>query len=136
MKSLTVVTMPLMILIVGCYSETSLTKDETVGDNVTAYFHLRDGTHVKSVPGRHARVDGGYQVSGEIYLPDESAGKSGEAMAHHAFEGRIPDANIQETTKEEFDWLMTTVAVALPVAVLVYPSCNLKAIGPVFYGRR
>ena len=120
-----------LIFLTGCYSESLLTRGEAVPDDVAVYYYLQNGAHVKSAAGQHVRVDGGYQVTGEIRFPAGRGNKFEDKKTDLPFAGRIPDGDIKEVGRESFDWLKTTVAVAIPVAVLVYLGTNFE-ISPDF----
>ncbi len=54
------------ILLTGCYSPTTITKDDTPNlDNVALTFYLTDGTYIRSKAGNHHRIENGYEVTGE-----------------------------------------------------------------------
>jgi hypothetical protein len=75
MKAISVL-LSFSILLIGCFTESSITKDELAPDDSKVIFYLRDGSYIKSYSDYHCRVEGGYQVSGTIVKEGKSPEKS------------------------------------------------------------
>ena len=57
------------ILFIGCYTNTTVTKDTQEVDDVRVddanlIFRLKDGSYITSKGGQHHRVENGYEVTG------------------------------------------------------------------------
>ena len=103
MKAISVL-LSFSILLVGCYSQSSLTKDEAVPNNETVVFYLKDGTYVESKSEEHTRIDTGYQVVGGLFKDKHAQGR---------FEGVIHDSDIQKVTANEFNVVRTSIGAVL-----------------------
>jgi hypothetical protein len=94
----------------GCFTERSITRDEAVPVDTKVYFHLADSSCVRSYAGRHERIDGGYTVSGDLFVPGTFPKK---------FDGVISDSAIVRVTQAKLNWWGTILGVALVVPILV-----------------
>lgn len=114
------VILPLAILLAGCYSQTTLTKDTQAppsGTEVT--FRLRNGIEI--VSSEYQRIENGYHIVGRWNSGD--------------YDGFVPDGIISEMFFTEFDTAKTVVVVALgvgiPVAIFISSvSLPLKGANP------
>jgi hypothetical protein len=97
------------ILLAGCYTNTPLTKDNTLNlDGKDLTFYLTDGTYIKSQGGKHHRIENGYKV----------AGKSNSNQYWKEFDGIVLDEQIKDITISEYDEDLTTIAIVATVMVL------------------
>ena len=65
MKLLCII-MSFTLLLTGCYSPTTITKENTANlDNEAVTFYLTDGTFIESKAENHHRIENGYEVTGE-----------------------------------------------------------------------
>jgi hypothetical protein len=108
------------IVLVGCYSQSSLTKDESVPNNEAVVFYLKDGRYIKSKPEEHTRTDTGYQVVGELVKNKQTQGR---------FEGVIHDSDIQKVTANTLDIVSTSIAVVFG-AVMVLVVVGVIVLAP------
>lgn len=100
----------------GCFSESTLSKDESPADDSEVLFYLHDGSYVKSSSGNHHRIENGYQVSGEIV----------KDKIRESFEGIVNDNDIKKVTTERLNVTRTLiggvfglVAISLIVGLVV-----------------
>lgn len=106
----------LAFLFTGCFTESPITKDETVHDDTKAFFYLKDGSYVRSFADYHQRTDSSYRVWGTLFMKGESVGR---------FEGVLPDSSITKITRYKFNWIGTLLV--LPLATLVVAGAVLAA---------
>ena len=66
MKTVTCTLLSFSILFCGCFTESSVTKDELAPGESKVIFYLKDGSYIKSYSDHHHRVEGGYQISGTL----------------------------------------------------------------------
>jgi hypothetical protein len=92
----------------GCFTEAVLGKDDPPPDDGTIVFHLSDSTHVTSPPGKHRRVDAGYEVKGTIMNPNQTL---------NTFEGIILNDDVAAITVSRYN---PTGTVALICGVSVF----------------
>jgi hypothetical protein len=95
-------------LLCGCFTESSLTKDESPPGDAKVFFHLTDGSSVRSYADRHPRVEGGYQVAGIVFRKGGFPEK---------FDRMIPDSEIESIGAEELDVPGTLIGVALAAVI-------------------
>ena len=100
----------------GCYTNSYLSKYDSLPDDKTVRFHLTDGEQIKSPSGRHQRVEGGYQVVGEFVKGMEIREK---------FEGIVLDRMIDYVTVQEFN-TAGTVALVVGVSAVIAVVVSLK----------
>ena len=108
---------PFTLLLCGCFSQSSLTKGETVPVDEAVVFYLKDGSYVMSDANQHRRVETGYQVSGDRYM------KIGEDLRgvhwkKEPFSGAIADSDIQEITAKRFNVVTTVLVSAAGVGIV------------------
>jgi hypothetical protein len=87
------------LLSMGCFSESTIAKDESPPDDSEVLFYLHDGSYVKSTSGNHHRIENGYQVSGEL--------AKGKVREH--FEGIVRDNDIEKVTMERLNVTRTLI---------------------------
>ena len=92
------------VLVMGCFTESSITRNELAPDESKVIFYLQDGSYIKSFSGNHHRIDSGYQISGEIARKDQIPKK---------FEGVLSDAEIAKVTVEKFNVVGTVLGCVL-----------------------
>ena len=90
------------ILLTGCYSSTTVTKDNPNVDDKTLIFHLHNGSRIVAKAGQHQRIENGYRI---IYNPEDVV--------------IVLDEQIKEVVVRESDTGMTVlVAVVIPLALI------------------
>ena len=99
------------LLLTGCYSNTTVTKDSPNLVNEELTFYLIDETYIKSESGKHHRVEYGYKVVGRLYRFGERKWED--------FDGIIGDGEIKEITKSEYDENLTTNIIVGTIAAVV-----------------
>jgi hypothetical protein len=109
------------LLLCGCYTETSLTKEEPAPDNSKVFYYLRGGSYVKSPPKQHHRVEAGYQVTGT---------KVTKGKISEKFDGVVKDDDIEKIGAEEFN-LWGTVGLVGGAILLVG---GIYALGQSWHG--
>ncbi len=100
-------------LLLGCMSTASITSEQPGFVEKKVVFHLADSSIVRSEPGQHQRIDGGYKVTGLHTKGD---------WILDDFEGVIHDADLREVTVTELDTgrtVMAAVAVVGAIAIVV-----------------
>ena len=98
------------ILLTGCYSHATITKDDPLPPpNVEVTFRLNDGTYLLSH--EYQRVENGYHIVGELH--------SDQSWNIKEFSGIIPDERISKVFIVEYDSGKTVVAVVLGVGIVV-----------------
>jgi len=109
------------LLFCGCYSYTSVSKDEPVLNDRDAWFHLKNGGVLEAKAGQYSRVDGGYQVTGTITRQDtlRLSSVTGVRKTVEPFAGVLRDAEITEVTAYQYNGTLTLVLILLPVASVV-----------------
>ena len=107
------------VLATGCYTESAVTREESLPEGSVVRFYLHDGSVVKTMPGNYVRVDNGYQVSGEIV----------SATVAREFEGVIRYADIMEITAERYDQGVTAIAIVFGGILVVTTLLMVLAIG-------
>jgi hypothetical protein len=116
----------LSLLLCGCYTEASLTRDERAPDDSKVFFYLHDGSYVKSLSHKHHRVESGYQAAGT---------KMTKARTSENFDGILQDADIASIGSMEFN-LWGTVALVggttLFVAGLIAVGSSMQGFGGSF----
>jgi hypothetical protein len=104
------------ILLTGCYSKTTVTKDRPNTDNEELTFRLRwitynnikvfynndNWSYIISKGGQHHRIDNGYEVTGKLVNSKDNSSKE--------FSGVLNDEQIKEVTISEYDATLTWVA--------------------------
>lgn len=114
------VSLAFSLLFVGCYSQTEITKDESVPDDEVAFFYLKDGTYVESLEKAHDRIEGGFHVTGWRFKDEKNGlGK---------FSGVILDSDIQKVTAKKFDWRQSLV-VGVPIVFSAFLLVGLLVWG-------
>lgn len=109
------------ILLTGCYSHTTVTKDRPNTDNEELTFTLlwmKQGTgksiynHGEGyiISKQYHRIENGYEVTGKLVIPTNKAGTD--------FSGILYDDQIKEVTISEYDTVLTLVAVGGVVLVV------------------
>jgi hypothetical protein len=111
MKTTTCILLSISILFVGCFTESSITRDELAPDDSKVFFYLKDGSYIKSYSDQHQRVEGGYHVSGTIIRKGESA---------VTFDGLVLDRDIDRFGVDEFNVVGTLLGVGLVGTLTVY----------------
>jgi len=108
------------ISLCGCYSYSSLAKDEPILWDKDARFQLKDGSLVEASAGQYTRIEGGYQVAGTIVRQDtvQSTGVSGVRKTVIPFSGTIHDADIKDVTAYQYDGSSTVLAIVLSVTIV------------------
>ncbi len=107
------------VLFCGCYSYSSVAKDKPLPADADARFLLKDGGLLEAKGGQYTRIEGGYQVSGNLVKKDsvQLAGVTGVRTTAGPFSGVIRDAEIEEVTAYQHDGAATVVAIAATVAI-------------------
>jgi hypothetical protein len=106
------VCLSLTILLTGCYSYTSVTKDTPVLPPTTEVtFRLTNGTQI--VSSEYHRIENGYHIMGK--------------WNGAAFEGSISDDKISQVVFAEFDSGKTTAIVAGVVIVVALIAVSVSA---------
>lgn len=111
----------LTILLTGCYSYSSIAKDESVLDNVDVRFRLTDGSVLESSQGNHNRTEGGYQVSGTLTKEEmlHEAWVKGVRKTVKPFAGIIQDADVQEISVNQHHAGATILALVIASPVVI-----------------
>ena len=100
--------MSFTLLLTGCYSNTSLTKDSPSTAEVT--FRLNDGTSIVS---RHyQRIEDGYHVVGTLVSREYWNNDKD-------FDGILSDGQIKEVVIRELEVTSTVILLGLPVLLLI-----------------
>lgn len=84
----------LAFLSAGCFTQSYLSKDEPVPEDRTVAFRLQDGSTLTSEPGKHRRIDEGYEVIGMLYR------KTGPDIK---YEGIIRDDELTGITTQRYN---------------------------------
>lgn len=101
------------ILIMGCYTQSPVTKEEGAPDDKKVFFYLKDGSYIESFADNHRRVEGGYQVSGTVLKRGNNPVK---------FDGLVLDNDIDRLGVieiSEVDSLLALAGVAAAVLVIM-----------------
>ena len=98
------------ILLTGCYSNTTVTKEDTLNDEGELTLWLHDGSHIISESGQYSRLENGYKVVGK------QAGKYNYPVA---FAGIVKDEQIKEVVSREYDVGLTVVMLSFGIFVVV-----------------
>jgi hypothetical protein len=94
------------ILLTGCYSHTTITKDDPFPHPaVEVSFQLHDGRHILSH--EYQRVENGYTIVGKLIYNDNKHSKD--------FSGIVPDDQIKNVVTNEFSKASTVSAVVATV---------------------
>jgi hypothetical protein len=99
------------ILFVGCFTETSVTKDEMMSDNSKVIFYLKDSSYITSYSNHHSREVGCYRVIGTIV-------RHGGFPKN--FDGVVQDDELEKYGVDKFNVAGTLIAVGLAAAVISY----------------
>jgi hypothetical protein len=115
------VCLALVVMLTGCYSYSSIAKDESVLDDMDAQFRLIDGSLLESRQGNHSRTEGGYQVSGTLTKEDmlRETWVNGVSKTVQPFTGTIQDADIQEISVYQYQAGATTLAIVIASPVVL-----------------
>lgn len=118
MKTLCSLLLFSLLLLVGCYTERSISRDDVVPDDHTVFFYLVDGSYIKSYSDRHHRSEegGSYEVTGTLVRRNH---------ANCTFEGAIPDSAIARAAVERLSWPGTAfmaVGASLGIATIVWAA--------------
>ena len=109
--------MSFVLLLTGCYSHTTITKDTPpLPPTVEVTFRLNDGRDI--VSRTYERMENGYHIDG-------TAHNRGYAIQHWDFHGIVRDEQIKQVAIVEFDTTRTVVAVLCAGAVVA-----LVLLGP------
>lgn len=105
-----------LLLLGGCYTEKSISRDELAPDDRTVCFYLADGSFVKSSSGKHHRAEGGagYEVTGILVKMNQEKDR---------FEGTLEDSTITRVAVERINWVGTSfmaIGAVLVVAGAVF----------------
>ena len=120
MKTAFFISLAVALLAAGCSSGVVLTKDEqTPVDDATVYFYLRDGSYVKSESGQHPRVEGGYQVTGELFTQVQSSDMFWTHFHRQEFAGMVRDEDIKIATQKKLDVPVGAAIVAVTVGAII-----------------
>ena len=110
------------MLMMGCFTKSSITKDELVPDDGKVFLFLHDGSYIKSFSGNHHRLDSGYQiVIGEITKPDKFP---------EAFTGVVRDVEIAEIKVERFNVVGTVMGTVLGGWLIVEAVRSIRPFRP------
>ena len=121
------------ILLAGCYSQSSLTKEESAPNDEAVVFYLKDGRTIESKPEEHTRTNAGYQVVGEL-VEYEVGTFFTDVHAQGRFEGMIRDSDIQKVTANKIDAVATSISVVLGAAiVLLAAKAIIYAANPMHF---
>jgi hypothetical protein len=115
------------LLLCGCYSYSSVAREELVSADATARFYLNDGSYIESQVNKHRRIEGGYQVTGDRVqrsLAPHSVWAKGEdgtvEEKVEPFTGVIQDVDIQAITTEKLNVGRLVLGSALSLAAVGY----------------
>lgn len=92
------------ILMCGCFTESSMTRDEVAPEDSKVLFYLKDGSFVKSYAERHRRIEGGYEVSGTITRKGEFP---------ETFDGIVLDVDILSWGVDDFNVVGTVLGIGV-----------------------
>ena len=125
MKTTIILSFALAMLVAGCSSEASLTKEPNGPENDgTVYFYLRDGSYIVSRAGEHPRIDAGYQVIGEVFYQDQSSDMFWTGLTHHPYRGIVRDADIRVTTQKRAELPVGAALVNATVGAMMRSTQN------------
>jgi hypothetical protein len=102
--------MSFALLFTGCYSNTTVTKEDTPNNDGELTLWLHDGSCIISESGQYNRLENGYKVVGK------QAGKYSYPVA---FVGIVKDEQIKEVVSREFDIGLTVVMVTFGITIVV-----------------
>jgi hypothetical protein len=111
MKAIAVL-LSLTVLLCGCYTQSTLTKDELAPNDEKAFFYLKDGSYVESKSDQHTQIDCGYRVVGSHFRDGYAGGKV------EPFEGVIKESDILKVTANKFDTAETVFGVLAVAGVI------------------
>jgi hypothetical protein len=104
------VILSLSILLTGCYTHTTVTKDTSLPPStVEVSFRLCDGTHILS--SEYQRVENGYMVMGKLVNKENKNSKD--------FSGIVPNEQIKEVVTNEFSIGLTVLGVVGGAGLIV-----------------
>ena len=98
------------ILLAGCYSNTTVTKEDTPNNHGELTLWLHDGSYIISESGQYNRLENGYKVVGK---------QVGIYSYPVAFAGIVKDEQIKVVVSREFDVGLTVVMVTFGIAIVV-----------------
>lgn len=99
------------ILLSGCYSHATVTKESVVENGVEVTFRLQNGTYILSK--EYQRVENGYKIVGKLTTNEYKDSDS------KSFSGIVNDDQIEQVVINELDSGMTAVVLILTVGVVV-----------------
>lgn len=105
------------MLLMGCFTQSAITKAEAPPDDSIVLFHLLDGSYIKSSSGNHHRIDNGYQIAGEMVRG---------GIIQMQFQGVVHDNEIVKLSVERFNLAgtITLVGVAVGLGVLIVEASH------------
>jgi|WetSurMetagenome_2_1015567.scaffolds.fasta_scaffold79147_3 hypothetical protein len=110
MKASTGILLSVSILFAGCFTQSSITKEEGAPDDSKVVFHIKDGSIIESYADHHPRVEGGYRLSGTIFTEGESPRK---------FEGLVLDNDIDKIGVDKLNVVGTLLALGIVGPLIV-----------------
>lgn len=110
------------LLCAGCSYHASVTRNEILPDDKTAFFYLHDGSCIRSNQGGHSRKEGGYYVKGEF----ATGAFRGERIEGMCYDGEIKDIKIEEVDTSH---TVLGIVAASSIVLLVVFGLYLGAAG-------
>ncbi|MCI0481880.1 MAG: hypothetical protein L0213_09880 [Candidatus Dadabacteria bacterium] len=119
MKNLVYPLLSFSALLAGCFTESSLTREELAPDGRKVLFYLKDGSYIRSFSGGHHRMESGYRVAGTLFR------RGGFPEKVDRF---VSDEEIERFGVDEFNLPGTLfeLAVAAGVITFVVVGVNLR----------
>ena len=107
------------ILLTGCYSSTTVTKDSPNLDNEEVTITLTDGSFIISKSGQHQRVEDGYRIVGQLrHTPKDNWNTLNYQRPDSLFDGILLDEQIKEVVVDKLETERTILAVLFPVVII------------------